>query len=81
MEAFIGLLRNAEKVNSSDVELYMRNHEGLMIKLQKLDPKAIRNEVLDRHFETLKSIQKYFIDSTIEGFKERSEYAPFLAWG
>jgi len=52
-----------------------------MIKLQKLDPKAIRNEVLERHFETLKSIQKYFIDSTIEGFKERSEYAPFLAWG
>ena len=49
--------------------------------MNKIDATAMRQEILDRHFDTLKGIQKFFIDSTVEGFKQNSDYAPFLAWG
>lgn len=49
--------------------------------MNKIDATAMRQEILDRHFDTLKGIQKFFIDNTVDGFKQNSDYAPFLAWG
>jgi hypothetical protein len=51
-----------------------------MIKLQKVDPKATFDRVLDKHFATIKDIQKTFIDSSEEDFKKHADYAPLLAW-
>jgi len=81
IETFIGLLRNTDKVTPGDVELYTKNHDGLTMKMNKIDVTSMRQEILDKHFETLKGIQKYFIDSTVEGFKQLSDYAAFVAWG
>lgn len=60
--------------------MYLKNQEGLLYKMQKVDPKSIRDSVLNKHFDTIKAIQKSFIDSTNEDYTECSPYAAFIAW-
>jgi hypothetical protein len=48
--------------------------------MQKVDPRTIRDNVISKHFETIKQIQKPFIDSTNEEYPECSPYAAFIAW-
>ena len=50
MEALVGTLRNVEKASNVDVELYMKKHEGLIYKMNKLDPASIKKQVHDTHF-------------------------------
>lgn len=40
----------------------------------------IRDSVLTKHLDTIKTITKSFVDSSTEDFKICSPYAPYLAW-
>lgn len=91
LEALVGLLRNSEMSSNKDVEvcillvlraiqMYLKKQEGLLYKMQKVDPSTIRDSVIEKHFETIKHIQKSFIDNTSEDYKECSQYAAFIAW-
>ena len=48
--------------------------------MQKMDPLALKDNVLTKHLDTIKSITKSFIDSTQEDFKQCSPFAAFVAW-
>jgi hypothetical protein len=38
LEALVGTLRNTEKCSNIDVELYLKTHEGLTFKMNRVDP-------------------------------------------
>jgi len=40
----------------------------------------VTDQIADFHFDNIKRITKNFIDPTNDGFRECSNYAPFLAW-
>ncbi|CDW76447.1 UNKNOWN [Stylonychia lemnae] len=80
MEALVGMLRNTENCNSKDVELYLSKQEGLVYKMEKTQPEYVRDSVIEKHFNTIKGIQKSFIDSTDPEFSFCSNYAAFIAW-
>ena len=80
VEALVGLLRNSENVTSYDVQIYLKKHEGLMYKMQNVVTLKMKDSVLDKHLETIKTITKSFIDSSSDDYGECSPYAPFLAW-
>ena len=40
----------------------------------------VRDNVINKHFETIKSVQKSFIDNTDPDYPQCSEYAAFIAW-
>ena len=48
--------------------------------MQNVVSMNIRDQVLTKHFETVKRITKSFVDSSTEDFLVCSPYAPFLAW-
>lgn len=48
-----------------------------MYKMNKIDPVLVRDSVASKHFDTLKKINKCFIDKENENYKECSPYAPF----
>jgi hypothetical protein len=56
LEAFIGLIRNSESANNKDVEVYIEKHEALIYKMQKVKPEVIRENVINKHFNTIKSV-------------------------
>lgn len=80
MEAFIGLIRNSEACNNKDVELYLMKYESLNFKMQRVRSEDIREGVINKHFATIKAVQKSFIDGTDPDFNECSPYAAFIAW-
>ncbi len=80
VEALVGLLRNSENCNSSDVKAYLQKHEGLIYKMQNVVTLSIRDAVLTKHLDTIKTITKSFVDSSVEDFPICSPYAPYLAW-
>jgi hypothetical protein len=56
LEAFIGLIRNSESANNKDVELYIAKYESLVYKMQKVKPEEVRENVINKHFNTIKSV-------------------------
>lgn len=56
LEAFVGLIRNSEASSNVDVELYLQKHESLMFKMQKVKPEDIRENVINKHFSTIKNV-------------------------
>lgn len=81
IEAVIGMLRNTETVNSSDVEMYLKKQEGLIYKMQNIVCGHIRQESMKKHFDKLVTLKKFFFDSNEEEFKVCAPYAAFLVWG
>lgn len=56
MEAFIGLIRNSEACNNKDVELYLEKYESLNFKMQRVKAEEIRENVINKHFNTIKAV-------------------------
>ena len=80
LESLTGTLRNTEKANNIDVELYLRRHEGLIYKMNKIDPSLMTEKVHKTHFEIIKSITKSFSDPTDHDYKICVEFMPLLCW-
>eukprot|EP00347_Sterkiella_histriomuscorum_P004679 403359521 len=80
LEAFVGLIRNSESSNNQDVEVYLEKHEGLLYKMQRVKAEEVKENVINKHFNTIKNIQKSFIDSTDPDYLQCSPYAAFIAW-
>lgn len=80
VEALVGLLRNQENASSYDVQVYLKKYEGLLYKMQNVVTLKMRDSVLDKHLETIKTMTKSFVDSSSDDYRECSPYAPFLAW-
>jgi len=80
LEALVGLLRNSKEASNVDVEMYIKKYDNLVFKLNKVDPALVSEEVANKHFDTLKVINKCFTDPENESFKVCSPYTPLLAW-
>lgn len=48
--------------------------------MQKVDPLVIKEDVANKHFDTLKNLTKDFIDPEHPNYKKCSPFAPYLAW-
>jgi small-conductance mechanosensitive channel len=79
-ETLVSLLRNQEESKSGDVKVYLMKYEGLIYKMDTVEPAKIRDCVLTKHLDTVKTITKSFVDSSSEDYKVCSKFAPFLAW-
>lgn len=81
-EAFVGMMLNKANVSHEDVETNLAKGIGIQNWLAKADPLTVSSPVADKHFDTVASITKSFIDSSKENenYKKCSPHAPFLAW-
>jgi hypothetical protein len=62
-EAMIALLRGQNNASSGDVELYLKNYQGLIYKMQRVDPAEIPEECVKLNEQKLTSLIKSFTES------------------
>jgi hypothetical protein len=55
-ECMISLLRGTINAKNSDVKLYLKNYDGLMYKMQSVDPALISEEAININERTLETI-------------------------
>ncbi len=60
IEAFVGSIRNTEKANNIDVQLYLKKHESLVYKINKADAAKLTHKVQDKHFATIEEVTPNF---------------------
>jgi len=80
LEALCGLLRNAEKGTNQDVEMYLKKHEGLIWKLNKVDPSHVSEAVCQSHLGTVERITKHFVEPKVIDYEICNDYLPLLTW-
>jgi len=84
IETLIAILRNSKSATAQDVQLYLKKYDNLIYKMQNAVVAKVTDEGLrlleEVHLETIKGINKQFIDPANEAFKICSPFAPFLAW-
>lgn len=73
-EIFIGCLRNVEKATKEDVELYLKNHKGLITSMNKLEESSINRNNAKAYADVLKKIKEPIVE------KEYSRFIPFYVW-
>ena len=67
-ESMVALLRGQNYANSSDVELYLRNYQGLMYKMQRVDPALIPEESIKLNEKKLEALGSSFTDPSAPDF-------------
>lgn len=84
IETLIAILRGQKSATANDVQLYLKKHENMIYKMQNAVVARVTDEILRQleevHLETIKGINKQFIDPANEAFKLCNPFAPFLAW-
>ena len=79
-EAMIALLRGQNNANSNDVELYLKNYQGLMYKMQRVDPALIPEECINLNENKLQALIKSFTESDDKDFPVNSQFVHMFAW-
>ena len=79
-EAMIALLRGQNNATSSDVELYLKNFQGLIYKMQRVDPAMIPEECVKLNEQKLTSLIKSFTESDDKDFPVNSQFVHMFAW-
>lgn len=73
-EIFIGCLRGIPKASKEDVELYLRNHKGLITSMNKLDEAKVNRENAKHYADVLKEIKRDVVE------KEYARFIPYYVW-
>lgn len=76
----IALLRCQNNVTSNDVERYISDFDGLMYKLQNINPADVPQSSLKNNEAKIWQLKKYFTDSTADDFNINSQYVKLLDW-
>lgn len=81
LESLVALMRNHSHATPIDVELYFRDFNKIVLKMQRLDAAALDSEFIEKHQGDLQRIKPHFVDSTNSDFKKNNEFAPLIEWG
>lgn len=76
LETFVALLRNRKEAQREDVELYLRNFNGLQTALAKVNPREIKGENASEYVKNIEGIRNNFKGENEEYLK----YIPFLVY-
>lgn len=76
LETFVALLRNRPTAQREDVELYLRKHEGLLVAMNKVDPRKISGGNAAKYTECVQRIRHSFKQDN----SEYRKYIPFLVF-
>jgi hypothetical protein len=68
VESMVALLRGQNYANNSDVSLYLKNYEGLIYKMQRVDPALIPEEAIKLNEKKLESMIKSFTEEADKDF-------------
>lgn len=74
-------MRNHDSATPIDVELYCKDFNKLVLKMQRLDAAALDLPLIKKHGANLNSMKHHFTDSSATDFKKNSEFAPLVEWG
>jgi hypothetical protein len=74
MEIYIGALRNHEKGSREDVELYIKNHKGLVVSMNKLEESKLNREFAKVYADGLKDLKEPITE------KEYAHLIPIYVW-
>jgi hypothetical protein len=80
IESLVALLRGQNYANSSDVELYLKNYQGLMYKMSRVDPALIPEESVKLNEKKLEALIKAFTDPEDKEFEINSQFIHMFAW-
>jgi len=81
LEAFVGLLRDAPFANNVDVELYLKHHDKLQLKLANINPSTLSLKNVRAHKANLQTMSDAFTNSSHEDYDVCSPFSGFIAWG
>lgn len=81
-EAFVGLLLYQTNVTFEEVQATLAKEIGISSMMNKADPLKVNAAVADKHFDTITSITKSFMDSSKENehYKKCVPHTAILAW-
>lgn len=71
-ECMVALLRGQNYANSGDVELYLKNYQGLIYKMQRIDPATIPEECVKINEKKLEAMIKSFTEADDKDFDVNS---------
>jgi hypothetical protein len=80
VESMVALLRGQTYANSSDVELYLKNYQGLKYKMERVDPALIPEEAIKVNEKKLEAMIKSFTEETDKDFAVNSQFVHMFAW-
>ena len=80
LEIFVSLLRNKEKTQSVDVELFFSDYAKLVSKMSKTETTSVSLDLVNSHHKALEGMRGNFTRSTVAGALDLSQFEPFLEW-
>lgn len=81
LESLVALMRNHEVATPIDVELYFRDFNKIVLKMQRLDAAALDRDLIEKHRVDLQNIKPHFTDQNSSDYRKNSEFAPLIEWG
>ena len=79
-ECMVALLRGQKSASSSDVEMYLKNYDGLMYKMQRVDPAEVPEDSVKLNEKKLEELTKGFTEQDQPDFSVNSDYVHLFAW-
>ena len=79
-ESMVALLRGQKSASSSDVEMYLKNYDGLMYKMQRVDPAEVPEDSVKLNEKKLEELTKGFTEQDQPDFNVNSDYVHLFAW-
>jgi hypothetical protein len=80
VESMVALLRGHNYANASDVALYLKNYEGLIYKMQRVDSALIPEDAVKLNEKKLEGMIASFTDETDKDFEVNSQFVHLFAW-
>mmetsp|Transcript_4370 Transcript_4370/g.7383 ORF Transcript_4370/g.7383 Transcript_4370/m.7383 type:complete len:197 (-) Transcript_4370:403-993(-) len=81
LESIVALLRGRQYASALDVMAYLKNYEGLIYKMNRVDPASVPKIYAEKLQPSLNKMTMYFTVKGAEDYKINRDFVPVMEWG